>query len=133
MNHVVIIGNLGRDPDVRKTQSGSTIARLNVATTYRGKGEPKTEWHRVTVFGRQAENCEQYLSRGSKVAIAGRIETSTYEKDGEKRYSTEIVAMSVEFLDPKGGGQSRGGNRPSDNYQAPSYAGPDGGDDDIPF
>ena len=130
MNQAIIIGNLGRDPEVRQTQTGNTVARLSVATTYKGKGEPETEWHKVAVFGRQAEACQSYLQKGSKVAVTGRIRTQSYEKDGVKRYSTEIVAMSVEFLDPRESNPRREPSRapvsdydPGDGY----------GDDDIPF
>ena len=130
MNQAIIIGNLGRDPEVRQTQSSNTVARLSVATTYKGKGEPETEWHKVTVFGRQAESCEKYLAKGSKVAVTGRIRTQSYEKDGVKRYSTEIVANSVEFLDSK---NDRPNPRKSSS-PVPDYDPGDGyGDDDIPF
>lgn len=130
MNQAIIIGNLGRDPEVRQTQTGNTVARLSVATTYKGKGEPETEWHKVTVFGRQAEACQSYLQKGSKVAVTGRIRTQSYEKDGVKRYSTEIVAMSVEFLDPRESSPRREPSRAPVNDYDPG----DGyGDDDIPF
>ena len=130
MNQAIIIGNLGRDPEVRQTQTGNTVARLSVATTYKGKGEPETEWHKVTVFGRQAEACQSYLQKGSKVAVTGRIRTQSYEKDGVKRYSTEIVAMSVEFLDPRESSPRREPTRAPVNDYDPG----DGyGDDDIPF
>ena len=130
MNQAIIIGNLGRDPEVKQTQTGNTVARLSVATTYKGKGEPETEWHRVTVFGRQAEACQSYLQKGSKVAVTGRIRTQSYEKDGIKRYSTEIVAMSVEFLDPRESNSRREPSRAPVNDYDPG----DGyGDDDIPF
>jgi len=130
MNQAIIIGNLGRDPEVRQTQTSNTVAQLSVATTYKGKGEPETEWHKVTVFGRQAEACEKYLTKGAKVAVTGRIRTQSYEKDGVKRYSTDIVASWVEFLDSK---NDRQGHQKS-SRPVPEYDPGDGyDDDDIPF
>lgn len=130
MNQAIIIGNLGRDPEVRQTQTSKTVVRLSVATTYKGKGEPETEWHSVTVFGSQADACEKYLAKGSKVAVTGRIRTQCYEKDGIKRYSTEIVANSVEFLSSRDDRpSSRNSSRPApDIYPEDAF-----GDDDIPF
>ena len=130
MNQAIIIGNLGRDPEVRQTQTSKPVVRLSVATTYKGKGEPETEWHSVTVFGSQAEACEKYLSKGSKVAVTGRIRTQSYEKDGVKRYSTDIVASWVEFLDSK---NDRQGPRKSHSPVAEYDPGDGYGDDDIPF
>jgi single-strand DNA-binding protein len=133
MNKVIIIGNLGRDPETRQSQSGMAVARLSVATTYKPReGEPQTEWHRVVVFGRQAESCERYLAKGSSVAVEGRLKTSAYEKDGVKRYSTDIVADRVQFL----GGRQRREDGASGDYthgQTPAAYTGDLGDDDIPF
>jgi len=130
MNKVIIIGNLGRDPETRQSQSGMVVCRLSVATTYKPReGEPQTEWHRVVVFGRQAESCQQYLSRGSSVAVEGRLNTSSYEKDGVKRYSTDIVADRVQFL----GGRQRREDGDYAQGQAPAAYTGDLEDDDIPF
>jgi len=139
MNKAIITGKLGADPKIRQSQSGTTIANLSVATNEREKRgdswESVTEWHRVVCFGRTAENCDRYLSKGSGVSLIGRIKTTSYEKDGIKRYSTEIVADSIEFTDPKGSGG--GGGRRQDDYQQggvpDTYSPSDGGDDDIPF
>ncbi len=136
VNKVIIVGNLGRDPELKYTQSGTPVARLSVATTrsYNGKQGDRvdeTEWHRVVVWSKQAEHCNNYLSKGRQVYIEGRLRTSSYEdKDGGKRYSTEIVADTVQFLGSKDG---------STKQQTPTTEGdqgyvPKGGaDDDIPF
>ena len=99
VNKALIIGNLGQDPEIKYTQSGSPVANLSVATSERWKdkntGEQKeqTEWHRVVVFGRLAEIAEQYLKKGSKVFIEGKIQTRDWEDaDGNKKYTTEVVA-----------------------------------------
>jgi single-strand DNA-binding protein len=145
VNKVIIIGNLGRDPELRYTQNGTAVCQLNIATTRtftrNNERVDETEWHRVVVWSKQAESCNQFLSKGRQVYIEGRLQTRSYEdKDGVKRYSTEIVAETVQFLggrDGGGGGPARGGSRDSgggstegfgDNY-TPS----DPGDDDIPF
>lgn len=115
-NQATLIGNLGRDPELTHSKGGMPICRLSVATTHRKKvgdnWEDHTEWHRVTAFGKTAEHCANYLRKGRQVHIIGRIETSTYEKDGEKRYSTGIIADRVNFLgkkDAETAGASGGG------------------------
>ena len=102
MNTVILTGNLGRDVDTRYTQSGSAVANMNLATTEKYKGETKTEWHRLVAFGKTAEIAAQYLSKGSKIGIQGKIQTRTWDKDGVKQYTTEIVVDRLEFLDSKG-------------------------------
>ena len=116
VNKVILIGNLGRDPEVRQTQTGKSVARLNLATTETfpgrdgGERQERTEWHRVTIWGALAEVVEQYLRSGSKVYIEGRLQTSTYEKEGQTHYSTEVVANQMVMLDSRGsGGDSYGG------------------------
>ena len=136
LNKVMIIGRLGRDPELRYTQTGSPIASLNVATdeSYvdrEGNKVERTEWHRVSVFQRQAENCAQYLGKGSLVYIEGSLQTRKWQdQQGQDRYSTEIKAQRVQFLDRKGeggqGGQSGGYNAGFDN-QGGGYGGPQGG------
>tara|TARA_Y100001970_G_scaffold292871_1_gene436282 strand:- start:1016 stop:1441 length:426 start_codon:yes stop_codon:yes gene_type:complete len=108
VNKALIIGNLGQDPEIKYTQSGSPVANLSVATSERWKdkstGDQKeqTEWHRVVVFGRLAEIAEQYLKKGSKVFIEGKIQTRDWEdSDGRKRYTTEVVAREMTMLDSK--------------------------------
>jgi single-strand DNA-binding protein len=130
MNSVHIIGNLGADPEIRATNSGTSVANLRVAVNGRRKvgdqWEDETTWLTVTAFGREADNIGKYLSKGRKVAVEGRISVRQYEdKDGNRRTATEIVAHRVHFL----GGQSEGGQR---NDRAPAGGG-GGGGDDIPF
>jgi len=107
MNKAIIIGNLGGDPKISHGTNGFIVTKFNMATSERwrdrGNGEfqERTEWHRITAFGKLAEICEKYLSRGKKVCVEGRIQTNRYEKDGITRYSTEIIASNVQFLSPK--------------------------------
>lgn len=113
INKAILIGNLGADPEVRYTQSGSTVANFNMATNERwkdqnGEQQEQVEWHRVIAFGRKAEICEEFLAKGSKIYIEGRIQTRKWgDKDGVTRFATEIVARTVTMLDTKGGGSSR--------------------------
>jgi single-strand DNA-binding protein len=115
VNKVIIIGNLGRDPELRYTQGGQPVCQLNVATTrvYTNRNNDRvdeTEWHRVTVWGKQAESCSQYLTKGRQVYVEGRLQTRSYEdKEGVKRYSTDIVAETVQFLGGRGEGGGGGG------------------------
>ncbi len=118
VNRVIVLGNLGADPELRYTQSGAAVANLRVATNERWKDkdggqQERTEWHSIVVFGRQAENCEKYLKKGRSVYVEGRLQTNEWEdKDGNKRYTTEIVAQTVQFLSggsDDGGGYSGGG------------------------
>lgn len=110
LNRVVILGNLGQDPELRYTANQTPVCTLNVATTdYRtgpdGQRQEFTEWHRVVVWSKQAENCSKYLSKGRSVLVEGRLQTRSWEdKQGQKRYVTEIVANNVQFI---GGGQGR--------------------------
>lgn len=139
INKVILIGNLGRDPEIRYTQGGQAVCRLNLATTrswlnrQTNERSEETEWHRVTVWGKQAEHCNNYLAKGRSCYVEGRLRTSSYEdKEGVKRYSTEIVAETVQFLGGRGEGASGpggGGNPPGGGApQAGGYAsGGDGG------
>ena len=156
VNKVILVGNLGRDPEVRQSQAGAKIVNFSVATSdswkdkNTGERREKTEWHRVVIFSEGLANiAEQYLRKGSKVYIEGSLQTREYEKDGIKRYSTEVVLQgfnsTMTMLDTKGGGggdfaSSGNGGQPdyvsSDNGGggAPSTP-PRGGDldDEIPF
>jgi len=110
LNRAGIIGRLGQNPEIRYAASGIAVANLSVATNHSVKKDDawqeETEWHRVTVFGKQAEACGEYLAKGSQVYISGRLQTRSWEdKDGVKRWVTEIVAQDVIFLDSKGQGQ----------------------------
>lgn len=129
VNKVILLGNLGADPELRHTASGTPVANMRLATSRRwnnkdGEWQEETQWHSVVAWGKTGELCCQYLSKGRKVYIEGRLQTRKWQdkdwqdKDGRDRYSTEVVADKVVFL---GGGQQQG--------QMP----PDLGDDDIPF
>ena len=107
LNRVILVGNLGADVDLRFTTSGKAVADLRVATSRRftdsqGVSKEETQWHRVVVWGKQAENCKKFLSKGKKVAIEGRLQHRQFEKDGQKRYISEVVAEEVQFLSPMG-------------------------------
>lgn len=139
INKVIIIGNLGGDPEVRYTPNGSAVANFNVATSESWKdkntGEKKerTEWHRIVVWGKLGELCGEYLSKGRQVYLEGRLQTRSYEdKDGVKRYMTEIIATDVQFLGSKeaGGGRAGGVAPPRESFGG---QGPPPADDDIPF
>jgi single-strand DNA-binding protein len=137
VNKAIIIGRLGRDPEVRYTPDGTAIANFSVATSEEwkdkasGEKRERTEWHRIVAFRRLGEICGEYLSKGRQVYIEGRIQTRDWEdKDGNKRYTTEIVASQMQML---GSRDAAGGPRTS---QASEYGGPPdmpGQDDDIPF
>lgn len=108
LNKVMLIGNLGQDPEVRFTPAGQAVATFSIATTERwtdkaGQKQEKTEWHRIVVWGKQAENCKEYLSKGRPVFVEGRMQTREWtDKEGKKRYTTEIVANLVQFLGAPG-------------------------------
>src|SRR5574337_1471322 len=135
VNKAILVGNLGRDPEVRFTPSGRAVAKFPLATSERwtdqeGNRQERTEWHNVVVWGKQAETCGQYLAKGRQVFVEGSIRTRQYDdKDGNKRYITEIVARDVRFL----GGGSRAGTDSSVNVPPGEDVGPPAGDDDIPF
>ena len=132
VNKVILIGNLGGDPEIRYTSSGTAVANFSIATTERwntqgGEKEERTEWHRIVAFGRLGEICGEYLSKGKPVYIEGRIQTRTWDdRDGNKRTTTEIVASSMQML---GGGGGGGGQSPQKNNDS----GPPPGGNDIPF
>lgn len=134
VNKVILVATLGTDPDLKYTQSGTAVCNLRMATNQvfkdkSGQRQEKTEWHRVTVWGQQAEACGKYLAKGRSVYVEGRLETRSWEKDGEKRYSTEVVAEKVVFL---GGGER--GHRPQEPRGQSGEDPPASGDDDgIPF
>jgi single-strand DNA-binding protein len=152
INKAIIVGHLGKDPDVRYTPNGGAVANVTIATTEQwkdkqsGEQQEKTEWHRVVFFGRLGEIAGEYLKKGSQVYVEGRLQTRKWQgNDGQDRYTTEIVANEMQMLGSKPGGGSTGGYSKSDNQQqaassaesAPAAAmnsGPDDGfDDDIPF
>jgi single-strand DNA-binding protein len=148
VNKVILIGHLGADPDMRYTPSGAGVCELRLATSEswkdkNGQRQERTEWHRVVVWGKRAEVCSKYLSKGRQVFVEGRIQTRTYDdKGGNKKYITEIIAADVQFL---GGGGREGGGRREDGPPPPNDGDFGGGgfgggggsgggpDDDIPF
>jgi single-strand DNA-binding protein len=146
VNKVILVGHLGADPDMRYTPSGQGVCELRVATSEswndkNGQKQERTEWHRVVVWGKRAEVCSKYLAKGRQVYIEGRIQTRNYDdKDGNKKYITEVIANDVQFL---GGGRGEGGGRRESEVPPPAepdggggggYGGGGGGpDDDIPF
>jgi single-strand DNA-binding protein len=106
MNKVILIGRLGRDPEERTTAGGTRVSSFNLATDayHGGNAEKTTDWHRIIVFGKIAEQCNQFLKKGRLVCVEGSLQTRTWEKTpGEKRYFTDVVAARVTFLDSKGG------------------------------
>ncbi len=124
MNRVMLIGRLGRDPEFRYTPSGTAMAKFSLATNRRKRNgeEQPPDWHRITVWSKLAEVCAQYLTKGKQVMIEGRIEYGSYDKDGVKHYTTDIIAENLEMLGRQGESESREPSRP------------DGvNEDDIPF
>jgi single-strand DNA-binding protein len=161
INKVILVGNLGRDPELRYTAGSQTaVCNLNLATTERRKDQTgnwvdHTEWHRVVTFGKTAENCSKFLAKGRQVYVEGTLRTNKWQdKNGQDRYTTEIVANTVQFLGGKGAGESSDRNIEVDNVPSQSPNGPTNGiaglksadqvagntsenvsfeDDDIPF
>jgi len=158
VNKVILVGNLGNDPEVRSTNTGSAIANISVATSeswkdrQTGQQQERTEWHRVVFFNRLAEIARDYLKKGSKVYIEGSLRTRKWQdQSGQDRYTTEIVASEMQMLDSRGSAGMDGGFDQSNNYSQPMQqatpqaaapqqapqAAPAGSfdsfDDDIPF
>jgi single-strand DNA-binding protein len=135
VNKVILIGNLGRDPEVRYTPAGKALGRFPLATgevwtDADGNRQERTEWHNIVVWGKQAETCSQYLSKGRQVFVEGAIRSRAYDdKEGNRRYITEIIAQRVQFLG--GRGTEAAAPPPSIADEAPPQ--PAGADDDIPF
>ncbi|PLX81190.1 MAG: single-stranded DNA-binding protein [Desulfuromonas sp.] len=153
VNKVILVGNLGKDPELRYTASGTAVATFSIATSERykdrdGNQQEKTEWHNIVAWRQLAEICGKYLVKGKQVYIEGKIQTRSYDdRDGNKRYITEIVADQMQMLGSRGdeggsrggysGGSSgssgssgqQGGGQGSSGFEEPSY----NADDDIPF
>ena len=150
VNKAILVGNLGRDPELRHTPNGQAVVNFTLATSENwtdksGERQERTEWHRIVVWGRTAEMCHQYLSKGRTVYVEGRIQTREWEdKEGNKRYTTEINAQTVNFIGPRtsggggggegysGGSGGGGASRSGSSGGGPVDAGPPM-DDDIPF
>ena len=157
VNKVILVGNLGSDPELKYTPSNRPVCNLSIATNEvwkdkAGQKQERVEWHRVNVWGYQAEHCSKYLAKGRQVYIEGKLQTRKWQdKEGKDRYSTEVVADRVVFLGGQGAGAENGGSGGSsgssggarrrgwseESPQAPAAAdgpsGPPPGDDDIPF
>jgi len=156
INKVILIGNLGADPEVRYSPSGSAVANLRLATTdnwrdrQSGEQQERTEWHRVVLFGKLGEIAGEYLRKGSKVFVEGRLQTRKWQgQDGQDRYTTEIVANDMQMLDSRGGGTAAYDSPPPSATRSPATAAqpeaqpapkpatvsapPDDFEDDIPF
>jgi single-strand DNA-binding protein len=159
VNKAILIGNLGADPEARYTQGGSAVANFRIATSEKwtgkdGQPQERTEWHRIVTFGRLAETCRDYLSKGRQVYVEGRIQTRQWDdRDGNKRWTTEIVAQTVRFLGRAGDREEAAATPPSASESKPYYGGGDQGggdqgggnqgggesspppigDDDVPF
>jgi single-strand DNA-binding protein len=156
VNKVILVGNLGRDAEVRYTKGGTAVATVNMATTEvwndkaSGQRQEKTEWHRVVVWGKQAETLSEYLLRGRQIYVEGRLQTRQWDdRDGNKRYTTEVRADRVVLLGSRGGdqpgrGREAGGAQPGaqpgerhEERHDQGAPGPDAGvelnEDDIPF
>ncbi|HYD49347.1 MAG TPA: single-stranded DNA-binding protein [Terriglobales bacterium] len=139
VNRVILIGNLGKDPEVRFTPNGRAVAKFPVATSEKwndqeGNKQERTEWHNVVVWGKQAETCGQYLAKGQQVFIDGAIRSRQYDdKDGNKRYITEIIARDVRFLGGAAGGGGAGRGMADSGGALPPGEDAAMGDDDIPF
>ena len=123
INKVILIGNLGADPEMRYTQDQSAVANLRIATSERwtdratNERRERTDWHRVVCFRRLAEICGEYLHKGSKVYIEGQLQTRSWEgQDGQTRYMTEVVARDMQMLDSRGGGGGFGGSDEGGGY-----------------
>lgn len=153
VNKVILIGNLGRDPEVRSTPSGQPVASFTLATSRRwkdknGQRQEQTEWHQIVVWGKQAEIAGQYLTKGKQIFLEGRLQTRSWDdrQTGEKRYRTEIVCENFQMLGSRGGGggdfepggppSGGGGSYDEGGFGGSGGAGGGGGDlddDDIPF
>lgn len=139
INKAILIGNLGRDPDVRYTQEGRAVTNFSIATSEQWRDrntneqQERTEWHRVVCFGRLAEITGEYLRRGSKVYIEGRLQTRSWERDGQTHYTTEVVANEMQMLDSRGSGGGGGYGGPEDGGGYAGRGGPsEGGGGDQP-
>ena len=137
INKVLLLGNLGRDPELRSTPKGNKVLNFPMATSRRWKDREteevrnETDWHRIVVWGRQAEVLSEYLKKGSQVHVEGRLQTRSWsDNDGAKRYTTEIVASRIQML---GRPEDRRAPEPVDEAEAPTSSNEPGIDEDIPF
>jgi single-strand DNA-binding protein len=138
VNKVILVGNLGRDPELRYIQSGQAVANFSLATNEKwrdkeGNNQERTEWHRIVVWGKSAENCAQYLLKGRSVYIEGKLQTREWEdREGNKRTTTEIVAQTVHFLGGRSGAGA-GGEFQQDSAASEQPQEPGPPPSDVPF
>lgn len=129
VNKVILVGRLGQNPEVKYTPSGAAVTNFSIATSENwmdksGQKQERTEWHRIVVWGKTAENCAQYLSKGRQVFVEGRLQTRQWQdKDGQTKYTTEVQAQAVQFL----GGASERSSREGGNHDSSSYSSTQGG------
>lgn len=143
INKVILIGNLGADPETRHTAGGNAVTNLSVATSeswrdkQTGEQRENTEWHKVVLFGKLGEIAGEYLRKGSKVYLEGRLQTRKWQdRDGNDRWTTEVIANEMQMLDSRGGGESMGASDNDYRRSGPDSggpSGPEGLEDDIPF
>lgn len=142
VNKVILVGNLGSKPELKQLQGGNSVANFSIATNKNwtdksGAAQSKTEWHRIVVWGKQAENCAKFLDKGRPVYVEGELQTRQWEKDGQKHYTTEVNATTVQFL----GSGAAGANQGVDDTSTPAAAKTAGAavnntsftEDDLPF
>lgn len=130
LNKAMLIGRLGRDPETAMTKNGTPVASFSLATTEKYKEQERTEWHKIIAFGKLAEICAQYLHKGKQVYLEGRIQTREWEdKEGNRRWTTEIIANTMQMIGGTGDGDGRG-KKPKPNAEG---FGEDVPEDDIPF
>jgi len=141
INKVIIVGNLGQDPEIKYTAGGAAVTTLSIATSDSwkdkdsGMDQERTEWHRVVLWRRLAEIAGEYLKKGSKVYIEGQLQTRKWEQEGQTRYTTEIIARDMQFLDSKGSSNTSSTQKSSEMKDQSVADVPDSAidDDDIPF
>jgi single-strand DNA-binding protein len=144
INKVILVGRLGKDPEVRSTPSGQTVAKFSLATDEKftdksGNKQERTEWHNIVAWGRLGEICGQFLKKGRLVYIEGKIQTDSWDdkESGQKKYRTEIIAAEMKMLERKGDGDSSGYEGGGSNYRKsanePARVADGGDDDDVPF
>ena len=141
INKVILVGNLGQDPEVKYTAGGAAVTTLSLATSESwkdkdtGSDQERTEWHRVVLWRRLAEIAGEYLKKGSMVYIEGQLQTRKWEQDGQTRYTTEVIGRDMQFLDSRGNSSANNSSYEDTNQDMGSQSMPDSGitDDDIPF
>ncbi len=141
INKVILVGNLGQDPEIKYTAGGAAVTTLSLATSESwkdkdtGSDQERTEWHRVVLWRRLAEIAGEYLKKGSKVYIEGQLQTRKWEQDGQTRYTTEVIGRDMQFLDSRGNSSGSSSSYEDTNQDASPQNMPDSGitDDDIPF